>query len=315
MPKSPFMIFTGSSHPELAREIAKIMKTKLGDIELSTFSCGEKYVLLGQTVRGKDVFIIQTCRDQFVNEDYMELFMMINAAKLSFAKKIHVIIPHFGYARQDKVHVPREPISAKVLADLIVTSGADSVITFELHSDQTQAFFDVPVDNIKSRKLFADYFNKKKLKNITVVSPDAGGAKNAKKFADSLGAPIAILHKARPAHNKAVTTHVVGDVENRTCIIYDDMVDTAGSVVAAHEALLKAGARKEMYLAATHPIFSGPAPKRLAQAGFTEVVVTNTMPITKEKQFKGLKQISVAPLLASIIKNVSDQKSVSSLFS
>ena len=309
-----FTIFAGSSHPELAEEISKALDKPLGKVKLSTFSCGEKYVAYEQTVRGQDVFLIQTCRDQKMNEDYMELFLMINAAKLSFASKIHVIIPHFGYARQDKVHVPREPISAKVMADLIVKAGADHVIAFELHSDQNQAFFDVPVDNINVHRLFAKYFLKKELKNITVVSPDAGGAKNAKKFADDLGAPIAILHKTRPAHNVAQTTHVVGDVEGRTCVIYDDMVDTAGSVASAHQALIKNGANKDIYLAATHAIFSGPAIERLSKAGFREVVVTNTLPLPAEKQFAGLKVISIAPLIADIISSVTHQKSVSTLF-
>ena len=309
-----YKIFSGSSHPELSKEIAKILKKTPGKVKLTTFSCGEKYVVYEETMRGQEVFIIQTCRTNMINEDLMELFLMINAAKLSFATKVHVILPHFGYARQDKVHAPREPISAKLMADLLVEAGADHVITFALHSDQNQAFFDVPVDNIDVHRLYAQYFSKKKLKNITVVSPDAGGAKNAKKFADDIGAPIAILHKVRPKHNVAKTTHVVGDVEGRTCIIYDDMIDTAGSVVAAHEALIKKGAKKDIYLAAAHPIFSGPAPHRLAKAGFKEVVVTSTIPIPKENKFKGLKQISIAPLLAEIIESVTSKKSVSSLF-
>jgi len=314
MSETKYTIFSGSSHPELAEAIAKALGKPLGKIKLSTFSCGEKYIALEQTIRGQEVFLVQTCRDKLVNEDYMELFLMINAAKLSFATQIHVIIPHFGYARQDKVHVPREPISAKVMADLLVKAGANHIITFELHSDQNQAFFDVPVDNINVHRLFAQYFMKKNLKNITIVSPDAGGAKNAKKFADDLHTPIAILHKSRPAHNVATTTHVVGDVKGRTCIIYDDMIDTAGSVVSAHKALLANGAKKDIYLAATHPIFSGPAVIRLSEAGFKEVVVTNSLPLPKEKQFKGLKVISIAPLLASIIGNITQQKSVSSLF-
>lgn len=314
MPVSTFAIFSGSSHKELAKEVAKGAKQKLGEITLTEFSSGEKYVKLDETVRGKEVFIIQTCRDQWVNEDLMELFLMINAAKLSFATKIHVVIPYFGYARQDKVHSPREPISAKLMGDLLVTAGADHVITFELHADQTQAFFDVPVDNIKLYKLFADYFKKKKLKNVTVVSPDEGGAKNAKKIADLIGAPIAILHKSRPAHNQAVTTHVVGDVKGRTCIIFDDMVDTGGSVVAAHKALIENGANKDIYLAATHAILSGPAKERFDKAGFKEAVFTDTMPIEKDKKFKGLRQISIAPLLAEIIGSVTHQKSVSKLF-
>lgn len=314
MAETKFMIFSGSSHPELAREIAKFLKKPLGPIKLSTFSCGEKYVALEHTIRGQEVFLVQTCRDQLVNEDYVELFLMINAAKLSFATQVHVIIPHFGYARQDKVHVPREPISAKVMADLLVMAGADHVITFELHSDQNQAFFDVPVDNIMLHHLFTDYFKKKKLKDITVVSPDAGGAKNAKKFGDDLGAPIAILHKSRPAHNKAAITHVVGNVKGKTCVIYDDMIDTAGTVANAKEDLIKNGAKKDVYLAATHPIFSGPAVKRLVKANFKEVVVTNTIPIPKAKKFKGLRQISIAPLLANIIASITHQKSVSKLF-
>jgi ribose-phosphate pyrophosphokinase len=314
MSVSHFTIFSGSSHPELAKAIAKAAKKPLGKVKLSNFSCGEKYIALQQTVRGQEVFLVQTCRDQLVNDDLMELFLMINTAKLSFAKKVHVIIPHFGYSRQDKVHAPREPISAKLMADLLVKSGADNVITFALHADQAQAFFDVPVDNVMTHKLFAVYFRKKNLKDIVVVSPDAGGAKNAKKFADDLGATIAILHKSRPAHNKAAITHVVGEVKGRTCIIYDDMIDTAGSVVAAHEALLKAGAKKDMYLAATHAIFSGPAPERLKKAKFKEVVVTDTLPLTKEKQFKGLKQISIGPLVGAIIQSIIHDKSVSSLF-
>lgn len=314
MSETKYTIFSGSSHPELAKELARALKKKPGEIKLSTFSCGEKYVALEQTIRGQEVFILQTCRDQLVNDDYMELFLMVNAAKLSFAEKVHVILPHCGYARQDKVHVPREPISAKVMADMLVTAGADHVITFELHSDQNQAFFDVPVDNVIVHRLFADYFKKKKLKNITVVSPDAGGAKNAKRFADDLGAPIAILHKARPEHNKSVVTHVVGEVKGRTCIVYDDMIDTGGSVANAANALRKQGANKDLYLAATHPIFSGPAIKRLSKAGYKEVVVTNTMPLSKEKKFKGLKQISIAPLLANIISSVTHHKSASKWF-
>ena len=311
---SNFTIFSGSSHPELAQSIAKAVKKPLGKVKLTTFSSGEKYVALEQTVRGQDVFIVQTCRDQFVNDDLMELFLMINTAKQSFARRVHVILPHFGYARQDKVHAPREPISAKLMADLIVKSGADNVITIALHADQTQAFFDVPVDNVMVHKLFAKYFLGKKLKDVTVVSPDAGGAKNAKKFADELGAQLAILHKTRPAHNKAVTTHVVGNVKGRTCIIYDDMVDTGGSVVAAQEALLKSGAKKDVYLCAAHPIFSGPATERLSKANFKEVVVTDSLPVTKEKKFKGLKQVALGPLIGAIMQSITHDKSVSSLF-
>ena len=314
MSDTPFKIFSGSSHPELAKSIAKKLKKPLGKIKLTTFSCGEKYAVLEETVRGHEVFIIQTCREGLMNQDYMELFIMCDAAKRSFAKSVHVILPHFGYARQDKVHHPREPISAKVMADLLVASGADHIITTQLHSDQNQAFFDVPTDNLNFNKIFAKYFKGKKLKDLVIVSPDAGGAKNAKKFADELGASLAILHKSRPAHNVSQVTHVVGDIKGKTCIIFDDMVDTAGSVCNAKEALIKNGAKKDVYMCATHPIFSGEAIKRLKTANFKEVVVADTMPISKEKQFKGLKQISIAPLLANVIESVMGHKSVSTLF-
>jgi len=314
MEQKKFTVFSGSSHPELANEVAKALKRPLGKIKLSTFSCGEKYVALEETVRGEEVFIIQTCTDQNVDKDFMELFLMCDAARLAFASKIHVIIPYFGYARQDKVHKPREPISAKLMADLLVKSGADHVVTLQLHTDQTQGFFDVPVDNLYVHRMFAQYFKKKNLKDVVVVSPDAGGAKNAKKFADELGAPIAILHKTRPEHNVSAVTHVVGDVENKTCIIYDDMIDTGGSMVNAKAALIKHKAKKDVYLCATHAVFSGEACKKLGDAGFKEVAMTNSLPITKNKQFKGLKQISIAPLLANVIESVIGHKSVSSLF-
>ncbi|MFH0821084.1 MAG: ribose-phosphate pyrophosphokinase [Candidatus Peregrinibacteria bacterium] len=309
-----YKIFAGSSHPKLAQEIAEHLGQPLGKIKLSTFSCGEKYVVLEETVRGHEVFIVQTCRDQFVDQDYMELFLICDAAKRSFASKVHVILPHFGYSRQDKVHTPREPISAKVMADLLIASGADHVVTLQLHTDQAQAFFDVPVDNLNIKKVFSEYFKTKKLQDIVVVSPDAGGAKNAKQFADQLGAPIALLHKTRPDHNVSHITHVVGDVKGKTCIIYDDMIDTGGSVLNAKKALLAHGAKKDVYLCATHPIFSGKASQNLRQARFKEVVVSNSIPIPKAKQFPGLRQISVAPLLAGVIESITHQKSVSSLF-
>lgn len=314
MSEIKYKIIAGSSHPRLAQEVADHLKKPLAQITLSTFSSGEKYAVLGETVRGHEVFIVQTCRDALVNEDYMELFLMCDAAKRSFASRVHVILPYFGYSRQDKVHVPREPISAKLMADLLVASGADHVVTLQLHTDQTQGFFDVPVDNLNMKKAFAQYFADKKLTDVVVISPDAGGAKNAKKFADLLHAPIAILHKARPAHNVSEVMHVVGDVKEKTCIIYDDMIDTGGSMINARRALLKAGAKKEMYLCATHAIFSGRASQNLRKAGFKEVVVTNSLPIPKAKQFHGLKLISVAPLLAAVVESVTHQKSVSNLF-
>jgi len=313
MQNHPIKLFSGSSHPALAAEIAKNLHVKLSPMHISKFACGEIYAKPMETVRGCDVFVVQTATNN-VNEDLIELFIMLDAFKRSFAEKIHVIMPHYGYSRQDRVATPREPISAKLMANLISSAGADHVITMVLHSDQEQGFFDFPVDNLYSRKFFADYFKKKKLKNLVVVSPDAGGAKEAKKFADMLGAQLAIIHKTRPRANVSEVLHLVGDVKGKKCIIYDDMIDTAGSVCNAAKALKKHGAHKEIYLAATHPVFSDPAIKRLSEEGFKEVVVTNSIPVPKEKRFEGLKVLSIAPLLARIVKNIHSSKSISGVF-
>lgn len=313
MPSKSIKIFSGSSHPDLAKEIAKYLKTSLSEMVISRFACGEIYAKPKESVRGFDVFVVQTATSN-VNEDLMELFIILDSLKRSFAERIHVVMPHYGYARQDRVATPREPISAKLVADLISKAGADHLITMKLHSDQEQGFFNFSVDNLNTNKLFSDYFIQKKIKDLVVVSPDAGGAKDAKKFADLLGANLAIIHKTRPAHNKSEVTHVVGDVKGKTCVLYDDMVDTAGSVTAAINALRSMGANKDVYLAATHAVFSPPAIERLSTAGFKEVVVTNSIPVSKEKQFKGLKILSIAPLLAQIIRNVHDSKSVSVVF-
>lgn len=306
-------IVSGSTHPDLAEAIAKELGTSLIPMEISRFACNEIYAKPLETVRGDDLFVVQTATAN-VNEDLMELFIILDSLKRSFAGKIHVVMPHYGYARQDRVASPREPISAKLMADLISTAGADHLITMKLHSDQAQGFFDFPVDNLNSQNLFCEYFKAKKLEDLVVVSPDAGGAKDAMKMADALGVPLAIIHKARPAKNQSEVTHVVGEVEGKTCLVYDDMIDTAGSVCNARKALLKSGANSEMYLAATHAVFSGPAVERLSESGFTEVVVTDSIPLAKESRFEGLKVLSVAPILAKIIRNVHEAKSVTDVF-
>ena len=305
--------FAGSSHPELAKELAKKLKVKLSPQEMKSFSNGEIYFRPLESVRGADVFILQTASAN-VNQDLMELFIMLDSLKRSFAHSVHVVMPHYGYARQDRVAAPREPISAKLMADLISKSGADHLITMSLHSGQTQGFFDFPVDNIHTHKIFHDYFAKKKLKNAVVVSPDAGGGKAAKRLADPLGVKIAIISKSRPEHNKAEAMSVVGDVKGKTCILFDDMIDTGGSVAAAHEALLKAGADKAIYLAATHAVFSGHCIERLKKAKFKEVVVTNTIAISKEQMFPGLKVLSVASILGQAITRIYEGRSVSGIW-
>ncbi len=306
-------IFAGSSHPELAAEIARHLHTRLAEMTLTRFACNEIYARPEQSVRGCDTYIIQTATDR-VNEDLMELFIIIDSLKRSFADKIHVVMPHYGYARQDRVATPREPISAKLVANLISAAGADHVITVNLHSDQEQGFFDFPVDNLSAKKLFVEYFKHKKIKDLMVVAPDTGAAKIAKRFADALGADLAILHKVRTGHNVSEVTQVIGDVASRTCLVFDDMIDTGGTVINGKEALLKKGANKDVYLAATHAVFSEPAISRLKAAKFKEVVVTNTIPVPKQKHFEGLTVLSVAPLLAKTIDNIHKQKSVSSVF-
>ncbi len=305
-------LFAGTSHPGLAEEIGKNLHAPVEEMVVKRFACNEIYARPRYSVRGCNAFVLQTCTDK-VNDELMELFIIIDALKRSFAGRIHVVMPHYGYARQDRVATPREPISAKLMADLISAAGADHVITMNLHSDQEQGFFDFPVDNLDSHKLFAEYFRKKKLKDLVVVAPDTGAAKNAKSLADMIGAELAILHKTRPAHNVSEVTQVVGDVTDKTCLVFDDMIDTAGTVVSGKEALLKRGANPDVYLGAVHPVFSNPAVTRLKAAGFKEVVVSNSIPLGHEKQFEGLKVISVAELLAKTIQNVHKYKSVTNI--
>lgn len=308
--------FAGSGGEELAQGIAKELSTNISPLTIKQFSCGETYVRYDESIRGKDVFLITTIRPGSVNEDFMELFLLCDAAKRSFARNIHVIVPHFGYSRQDKIHDARETISAKLMADLLVQSGAMHLITVQFHSAQTQGFFDIPVDNLSAMRLLSGYFRSKKMENLVVVSPDAGGAKMAKKFADDLGADLAILHKSRPAHNVSEILEVVGNVKGKECIIVDDMVDTAGSVYAAKKALIKAGAKESVSLCTTHAIFSGPAEERLLDAGFSEIVITNSLPISEAIKAKNpsITVLDISPLLANVVRNVLEEKSVSKLF-
>ncbi len=306
---SNLRIFSGSSHPELAASVAKQLGLELSPMKISKFACQEIYARADHSVRGDFVCIIQTSTGN-VNEDYMELFIMIDALKRSFAGEIHVVIPHFGYARQDRVASPREPITAKLMATLVAAAGADHVITVHLHSDQTQGFFPFPVDNLNVRSMFAEYLDSKSLDDMVIVAPDAGAAKEAGRLARMLDVPLAVLTKERPRFNEAEVTAVVGEVEGKTCVLVDDMVDTAGSVCAAHAALIQNGANPDVYLVATHAVFSDPAVERLRETKFKEVIVTDTIPLPKEKQFPGLTVLSVAPLLARVIKAVYNNQSV-----
>ncbi|MBI3336026.1 ribose-phosphate diphosphokinase [Candidatus Peregrinibacteria bacterium] len=305
-------LFTGSSHPALAKALSGELGIPLGKITVKRFSCGECYVKYEESVRGKDVYLLQApgCSP---DESLIELFLMCQAANLGFAKSVHVILPSFPYARQDRVSSPREPISSKLIAHLLEESGADHVITLNLHSDQIQGFFTIPVDVLDARPIFVDYFRKKNLKNPIVVSPDAGGAKQAKIFADALGTDLAIMHKVRSAHNKAEVLEVVGDVAGRMCILYDDMIDTAGSILSAKRALEKRGAHKDVYVAATHPFFSDKAIERLRDAKFKEIVISDSIPV-KKGSLRNLTILPIAPLLAKVIGHHERGKSVTEIY-
>ena len=303
-------LFAGSTHPALSNSLAAALGSTLGSIQRKQFASGEWYVRFEESVRGQEVYLLQAPGGH-PHDALFELFLLCQAAKLSFASHVHIVLPYFPYARQDRVSEPREPISAKLMARLLEEAGADHIITLNLHSDQIQGFFSVPVDVLDARPIFAAYF-KKKLKNPVVVSPDIGGAKQAKKFADLLGADLAIMHKNRTGHHEATIIDVVGDVQDRTCILYDDMIDTAGTLCAAKETLLSFGAHKDIYVAATHALFSPPAVERLREAAFKEVVVTDSIAVSED--LPGLTVLPIAPLLAEVIQHIERKESVTDIY-
>ncbi|MBG90659.1 MAG: ribose-phosphate pyrophosphokinase [Actinobacteria bacterium] len=310
---SKMKLFCGSAHQHLGKEISQELGIPLGKVNLSKFSCGENYARIEESIRGIEAYIIQSIGLN-PNDDYMELFLMMDALKRSSASRIHVILPHFGYARQDKKSAPREPISSRLIADLLSAVGFDRLVTIDLHSDQIQGFFSQPVDHLTALSIFVDYFKEKQIEDLVVVATDTGRAKFTKRLADRLDADLAIMHKTRPDHNVAEIMNVVGDVKGKNLVLVDDMIDTGGSVCAGIDMLKKEGAN-DIYMAATHPVFSGPAIERLSNAPFKEIVVTNTINIPKEKQFETLKVISVAPILAETIRRNYEKRSITSLFS
>lgn len=305
-------VFSGTSAPELAEEVARQLGVELGNVKIRQFANGEIYVRFLESVRGSDVFLIQSlCRP--VNDTLMELLIMVDAAKRASAQSITAVIPHFGYARQDKKSAAREPITAKLVADLLSVAGVERVITMDLHQGQIQGFFDKPVNHLTALPILADYFESLRIENLCVVSPDVGRAKACKKLSDMLGGTLAIMHKGRPEHNVAEITHVIGDVTGKTCIVADDMIDTAGSITEGAKALIQQGAEK-VYVTATHGIFSAPAYERIEASPITEVVVTNTVPVPDERRHGKIRVLSVAPLLAAAVDNVFKDESVSELF-
>lgn len=308
------ILVAGRAHEELSAEIAECLDQPLGEVVLSTFANGEIYCRIGESIRGADAFVIQTHCDP-INDRIMEQLLMIDAAKRASAKRITAVVPFYGYSRQDRKAEGREPISARLVADVLTVAGADRVVTVDLHTGQIQGFFDYPVDHLTAVPVLAEYLSSV-LDNETVfIAPDAGGGKLARRYADRLGGDIAFIDKRRPkgTHNVAVATEVVGEIDGRTCVIVDDMIDTAGTVVSAANLLIDRGA-SEVYIAATHGLLSGPAVDRLKNAPIREVVVTNTVPIPSEKRFDGLRVLSIAPLVAEAIDAVFEDRSVSELF-
>lgn len=303
-------IFSGSASTELSQEIAKELGGSISPITAKRFSDGETYVKISESVRGHQVFVIQSTGSP-VNDNLMELLLIIDALKRASATEINAVIPYFGYARQDRKSAPREPISAKLVADLLQAAGAHRVITFDLHANQIQGFFNIPVDNLEAQPVLLEHFAD--MKNVCVVSPDVGGTKRARNLANVLKGTIAIIDKRRSEHNKAEVMNLIGDVKGKECIIIDDIIDTAGTICAAVETLQNNGAL-QVHLCATHGVFTGPAIERLKSSNAKSIVVTNTIPIPEEKKFSTLKIISIAPLLAQCIKSVQEAKPMGAVF-
>ncbi|MBI2107972.1 ribose-phosphate pyrophosphokinase [Candidatus Woesearchaeota archaeon] len=308
-----FKLISGTANRKLAQEVSKILGVPLTQVECKRFSDGELYCRILESVRGCNVFIIQPTSPD-VTHNLMELLIMVDALKRSSPNKITAVVPYYGYARQDKKIKPREPITAKLVADMITTSGVDRLITFDLHVSQIQGFFNIPSDNMEILPLFAEYIIGKKLRDIVIVSPDAGGTTRARALAKTVNAPIAIVDKRRPEQNMVAVENIIGDVNGKTAILADDMIDTAGSVVEAAKLLKRHGAKK-VYALATHAILSGSAIERLKGSEIEEIVVTNTIELPEAKKFSKLKVISVAPLLAETIRRTHEGTPVESIYS
>ena len=305
-------IFSGNANIELAKKIAKYLTTPLGDVLVGTFSEGEIRVKINEDVRGRDVFIVQpTCPP--TNNNLMELLIMMDALRRASARRITAVIPYFGYARQDRKDQPRVPITAKLVANILVEAGADRVLTMDLHASQIQGFFDIPLDHLFAVNVIVDYFKKKKMKNLVVASPDVGGLKMARAYAKRLGANLVVVDKRRIDDKHTETMNILGEVKGKNIVIVDDLVATASSICEAAVALKKAGALK-IFAAVSHPILSGPALARIKKSPIEEFVITDSIPLTPEKKDPVFKVLSVSELLGEAIKRIHDEESVSSLF-
>ncbi|MDD5793758.1 ribose-phosphate diphosphokinase [Clostridium sp. HCP1S3_B4] len=308
-------IFTGNSNPSLANEIAEILGVPVGDATVSTFSDGEISVNIKETVRGTDVFIIQSTNSP-VNNNLMELLIMIDAFKRASAGRITAVIPYYGYARQDRKAKSRDPITAKLVADLLTSAGADRVLTMDLHAAQIQGYFNIPVDHLLGSPILAEHFKQKGLADqddVVVVSPDLGSVTRARKFADRLNAPIAIIDKRRPKPNVSEIMNIIGEVKGKRCILIDDMIDTAGTITNAANALKDLGATA-VYAGCTHGVLSGPALERINSSAIEDLAVLNTIPLPEGADLSKFTSISVAPLFAEAIRRIYDDEPISKLF-
>ena len=310
---SKLKVFAGSSNPELAEKICQDLDIKLGKCDLSRFSDGEIYLQIKDNVRGRDVFVVQTTCTP-VDEHLMELLLMMDALRRASARRITAVLPYYGYSRQDRKDRPRVPISAKLVASLLVTAGANRVLTIDLHAAQIQGFFDIPVDHLYGRPVLVEYLKSLRLPSLTVISPDAGGVERSRALAKRLGAPLAILDKRREGPNITEVTRVIGAVRGQTCLIIDDMVDTAGTLVKGVEALINQGAAS-VYACCTHAVLSGSAVDRINDSSLKELVVTDSIPLTPKAQAcDKIRQLSVSNLLAQAIESIHNESSVSRLF-
>lgn len=309
---SNLKVFSLNSNKELAEQIAKHIGVGLGKCSVDRFSDGEVQINIEESIRGCDVFIIQSTSFP-VNEHIMELLIMIDALKRASAKTINIVIPYYGYARQDRKARSREPITSKLVANLLETAGATRVITLDLHAPQIQGFFDIPIDHLMGVPILSDYFETKGLKDIVIVSPDHGGVTCARKMADRLKAPIAIIDKRRPRPNVSEVMNIIGNIEGKTAILIDDIIDTAGTITLAANALVENGA-SEVYACCTHPVLSGPAIERIQNSNIKELVVTNSIVLPEEKKIDKVHELSVAPLIGEAIIRVYEEESVSVLF-
>ena len=309
-------VFTGNANPKLAADICKTIGIKLGENEVKGFADGEVSCSLYETVRGSDVFLVQsTCKP--VNDNLMELLIMIDACRRASAGRITAVVPYFGYARQDRKAKSRDPISAKLVANMITAAGADRVLTMDLHAAQIQGFFDIPVDNLLGNPIFVDYYAKKfgeKAEEMVVVSPDVGSVSRSRAFAQKLHMNLAIVDKRRPKANMSEVMHVIGDVEGKDCILFDDMVDTAGSLCGAAKAIVEVGGAKKVYACASHGVLSGPAIDRLEKSNIVELALLDTIPAHPEAARARIKYLTVAPMFAEAIERTYQEISIAKLF-